>query len=182
MNTSDMIADVSLFGWKQYGATVITWIIVYFCMWKGVNSSSYVVWVTVPLPVFFILVMVIKGMTLPGRDLGLRMYLQGHNAADEPPDFGEKLADIEMWAEACGQIFFSLGICMGTMTSYASFNPSDKPIIRDSFLICIVNATISFIAGFAVFSIVGTLILDGSPVSDKVASIGLAFVAYPAAI
>lgn len=64
-----------------------------------------------------------------------------------------------MWVEACGQIFFSLGICMGTMTSYASFNSKDKPIIGDSFLICCINACISFIAGFAVFSIVGTLIL-----------------------
>lgn len=87
-----------------------------------------------------------------------------------------------MWVEACGQIFFSLGICMGTMTSYASFNHRDKPIIGDSFLICIINATVSFVAGFAVFSIVGFLITRGSPVADKTASIGLAFVAYPAAI
>ena len=80
MNTSDVILDNNLFGWKQYAATLITWVVVYFCMWKGVNSSSYVVWVTVPLPIFFILVMVFKGLTLEGKDLGLRMYLKGHNA------------------------------------------------------------------------------------------------------
>lgn len=87
-----------------------------------------------------------------------------------------------MWADACGQIFFSLGICMGTMTSYSSFNPSNKPIIGDGFKIAFTNALISFFAGFACFSIVGYLIGQNSPVSDKVASIGLAFVAYPAAI
>ena len=87
-----------------------------------------------------------------------------------------------MWAEACGQIFFSLGICMGTMTSYSSFNPINKPIIGDGIKIALTNALISFIAGFACFSVVGYLVERDSPVSDKVASIGLAFVAYPAAI
>ena len=87
-----------------------------------------------------------------------------------------------MWGEACGQIFFSLGICMGSMTSYASFNPIDKPIIGDAFQIAFTNSGISFVAGFAVFSVVGYLIEIGSPVADKTASIGLAFIAYPAAI
>ncbi len=36
--------------------------------------------------------------------------------------------------------------------------------------------------GFAVFSTVGYLKGIGSPVSDKISSIGLAFIAYPAAI
>jgi len=71
---------------------------------------------------------------------------------------------------------------MGTMTSYSSFNDAKKPIIGDGFKIAFTNAGISFIAGFACFSTVGYLIGAGSPVSDKVSSIGLAFVAYPAAI
>ena len=68
------------------------------------------------------------------------------------------------------------------MTSYSSFNPVNKPIIGDGFKIAFTNALISFIAGFACFSIVGYLVGQNSPVSDKVSSIGLAFVAYPAAI
>ena len=71
---------------------------------------------------------------------------------------------------------------MGTMTSYSSFNDSKKPIIGDGFKIAFTNAGISFIAGFACFSTVGYLIGAGSPVSGEVSSIGLAFVAYPAAI
>ena len=87
-----------------------------------------------------------------------------------------------MWTDACGQIFFTLGICSGTMTSYGSFNPVNKPIIGDALKICIINAMISFFAGFACFSTVGFLIGQGSPVSEEVTSLGLAFVAYPAAI
>jgi hypothetical protein len=87
-----------------------------------------------------------------------------------------------MWAQACGQIFFSLGICMGTMTGYSSFNDVNKPIIGDGIKIALINSGISFFAGFAVFSVVGYLIGIDSPVSDETASVGLAFVAYPAAI
>ena len=182
MDTSTVIADTSVFGWEVYLATLAVWIIVYFIMWKGVNSSSYVVWVTVPLPIFFIFVMIMNGLTLENSDAGIRMYLKGYDAEGNPPDIGSKLSDGKMWAKACGQIFFSLGICMGTMTSYSSFNPVDKPIIGDGFKIAFINAGISFFAGFAVFSVVGYLIGIGSPVADKTASIGLAFVAYPAAI
>ena len=87
-----------------------------------------------------------------------------------------------MWAEACAQIFFSVGVCMGVMTSYASYNPVNKPIIGDSFRIAFYNSLLSFFAGFAVFSVVGYLKGIDSPVSSKTSSIGLAFIAYPAAI
>ena len=182
MDTSSVIADSTIFGWEVYLATLAVWIIVYFIMWKGVNSSSYVVWVTVPLPIFFIFVMIMNGLTLENADAGVRMYLKGYDQEGNPPDIGEKIKDGKMWAQACGQIFFSLGICMGTMTSYSSFNPIDKPIIGDGFKIAFINAGISFFAGFAVFSVVGYLVGIGSPVASETASIGLAFVAYPAAI
>jgi len=182
LDTTHSIVDESIFGWEVYLATLAVWIIVYFIIWKGVNSSSYVVWVTVPLPVFFIFVMVMNGLTLENADAGIRMYLKGYSADGTPPDIGEVMSNGKMWAQACGQIFFSLGICMGSMTSYSSFNPVDKPIIGDGFKIAFINSGISFMAGFAVFSVVGYLIGQGSPVGDKTASIGLAFIAYPAAI
>jgi len=182
LDTKNVVASTSVFGWEVYLATVAVWIIVYFIMWKGVNSSSYVVWVTVPLPVMFIFIMIFNGLALENSDLGVRMYLKGHDAGDNPPDIGEKLKDGKMWAQACGQIFFSLGICMGTMTSYSSYNDKFKPIIGDAFKIALTNSFISFCAGFAVFSVVGYLIGQNSPVANENQSIGLAFVAYPAAI
>jgi SNF family Na+-dependent transporter len=86
-----------------------------------------------------------------------------------------------MWADAVGQIFFSLGVCMGVMTSYASYNRKNKPIIRDVFVISFGNCLLSFFAGFAVFSVVGYLHGIDAPVKNNTSSSGLAFVAYPAA-
>jgi len=87
-----------------------------------------------------------------------------------------------MWTEACAQIFFSIGVCMGIMTSYASYNPESKPIIGPACQVAFGNSALSFFAGFAVFSTVGYLKGIGSPVSDKTSGMSLAFVAYPTAL
>lgn len=87
-----------------------------------------------------------------------------------------------MWSEACGQIFFSIGVCLGTMVSYASYQPKNAPVIFNSFAVSLGNCSFSFFAGFTVFSTVGYLIGINSPVATEVSSIGLAFIAYPAAI
>jgi SNF family Na+-dependent transporter len=158
-----------------------TWMITYFCVFKGVKSSSYVVWFTVPGPIVFIFIMVMNNLSLPNADAGIRMYLRGENADGtiDPP--GEKLANGQMWADAVGQIFFSLGVCMGVMTSYSSYNRKNKPIIRDVLIISFGNCGLSFFAGFAVFSVVGYLQYLDSPVKSNTSSSGLAFIAYPAA-
>ena len=73
-----MIASSSIFNWRVYAATLVVWLIDYFCIWKGVGSSSYVVWITVPLPCVFIIVMALNGLTLENADEGIRMYLKGY--------------------------------------------------------------------------------------------------------
>lgn len=101
---------------------------------------------------------------------------------EEAPNLKVKLQDAGMWSEACAQIFFTLSICIGVMVSYSSYNPVDAPIIANGFAVSLCNSGFSFFAGFAVFSTVGYLIGMNSPVQDKVSSIALAFVAYPAAV
>jgi SNF family Na+-dependent transporter len=161
---------------------LLTWIVTYFCVFKGVKSSSYVVWFTVPGPIVFIFIMVMNNLCLPNADAGIRMYLRGEDpATGEVAPASEKLGNGQMWADAVGQIFFSLGVCMGVMTSYSSYNRKNKPIIRDVMAISFGNCALSFFAGFAVFSVVGYLNGIGSPVRNNTSSSGLAFVAYPAA-
>lgn len=68
------------------------------------------------------------------------------------------------------------------MTSYGSYNEVKKPIILDSFIISCCNCGFSFIAGFAVWSIVGYLEKQGTLKETKTSSVGLAFITYPTAI
>jgi hypothetical protein len=71
---------------------------------------------------------------------------------------------------------------MGIMTSYGSYNPVKKPIVMDNMIISISNSMLSFIAGFAVWSVVGYLQAIDSMAKSKVSSLGLVFIAYPTAI
>ena len=187
-NTGDYVAggpdDEFRFSWWGLGGSLLTWFVVYWCVFKGVKSSSYVVWVTVPLPVLFVFLMVLRGLTLENSDEGIRMYLLGEGfPCEEGADctWKGKLLNPEIWTESCAQIFFSIGVCMGVMTSYASYNPVDKPIIGDACKVAFGNSLFSFFAGFAVFSVAGYLKHLNSPV-QQVTSISLAFISYPTAM
>lgn len=170
---------------------IVVWITIFICVCRGVKVSSKVVWITVPGPVLFIIIMVLNNMTLQGSDRGYRMYLKGTEISvdkatgevtESSPDFGMMISRAAMWSDACSQIFFSIGVCLGVMISYASYNPDNQPVISNSIYVAGGNSLFSFVAGFAVFGVVGYLNEIGSPVSDKVSSNGLAFIAYPAAI
>lgn len=119
----------------------------------------------------------IRGATLEGAGEGIKLYLTGEEGAN----YGEILSGSEIWSDACGQIFFTLGVAMGVMTSYGSYNPRDKPVITDNFVISISNSLVSFLSGFTVFSIIGYLRYNNNPVSSQVSSFGLAYIALPTA-
>lgn len=64
--------DSSQFSVNAFIAVLIVWVVIFLAVFKGVNSSSYIVWATVPLPVIFIIIMIIKGATLPGAGNGIK--------------------------------------------------------------------------------------------------------------
>jgi len=163
----------------MFAAAVFVWVFVYACVFKGVKSSSYVVYFTVPVPTILIIILMIRGLTLDGASNGVDMYIKGKNS---PLSVSEALDLPDIWIRATSQIFFSIGVCMGIMTSFGSYNPQDKPIIADSLIICFTNSFVSFMSGFAVFSVVGYLKHIGAQEDGTGGGTGLAFVAFPAAI
>lgn len=164
--------DPSQFSVPAFFATFFVWFACFLAVFKGVHSSSYIVWFTVPVPLIFIVVMMINNLTLEGAGNGIDKYLNGTPGMEIPST---------VWADAVGQIFFSIGVCMGIMTSYGSYNPVNKPIILDNMVICICNSSVSFISGFAVWAIVGYLEAKNNLAKSKTSSAGLAFIAFPTA-
>ena len=67
--------DDSQFSVYSLLAVAVVWISNFLAIFKGVKSSSYIVWITVPLPVILIITMVIKGAGLPGAGDGVKLYL-----------------------------------------------------------------------------------------------------------
>lgn len=85
--------------WNAFGSTFMVWIIIFLCVFKGVGSSSYIVWATVPLPVTFVLIMIINGSTLDGASDGIKKYFSG--GLDEDGKVMKTTAAMQ-WSDAAG--------------------------------------------------------------------------------
>jgi len=93
-NPTGEVGQETEFSWQIMLSLLLTWIVTYFCVFKGVKSSSYVVWVTVPGPIIFIFIMVMNNLCLPNADAGIRMYLRGEDpATGEVAPASEKLGN-----------------------------------------------------------------------------------------
>jgi len=163
--------------WTLVIASLFTWIFIYFSVAKGVNSVSYVVYVTVPVPILFLLVMMIKALTLDGSDDGISDYLT--------TDFA-RLEDAQLWLDATSQCFFSLSVCMGVMTAYSSFNQSGS-VALDEKVVALADVSIAFISGFCIYGVLGHLNQRSAEVGDDInysskASTSLVFEVFPAVL
>jgi NSS family neurotransmitter:Na+ symporter len=161
--------------WPIVIGLAIVWLAIYLSLFKGLKALSKIVFYTVITPWVILVIMVIRGLTLPGAIEGLKFYLT--------PNFSI-LLNARVWLAAYGQIFFTLSLAMGTMIVYSSYLPRKSDIANNSFIVSLANCGTSFFAGFAVFSILGYLAQAmgvGVPEVTK-SGFGLAFITYPTAI
>lgn len=156
-------------------ALLFIWTSIYLILYKGVKSIGKVVLITVPLPTILLLILTIRGLTLYGAGNGLEFYLA--------PDFS-KIASPTVWLSAYAQIFFSLSLAQGIMITYASFLEKGSDIANNAFITALADGGTAFLAGFAVFSVLGFLAYQTGLPMEEIArgGIGLAFITYPTAI
>ena len=158
----------------------VAWLAMYFCIFRGVRLVSKIVWLTVPLPWLMLLVLTVRGLTLPGSMKGLAYYLN--------PVWSE-LAKPTTWQFAFGQAFFSLSLAFGVMITYASFLHRRSDINNNAAIIGLADFGTSFIAGLAIFATLGAMAYITQQ-AGKTVSVqevvgegpGLAFVVFPYAL
>uniref|UniRef100_A0A4W6FAN7 Transporter n=1 Tax=Lates calcarifer TaxID=8187 RepID=A0A4W6FAN7_LATCA len=169
------IEEVGRIRWDLAGCLLLSWIICYFCIWKGVKTSGKIVYFTATFPYVMLVALLIRGLTLPGAEDGIRFYLS--------PDH-TRLADPQVWMDAGSQILFSYAVCSGCLPALGSYNKYNNNCYKDTFALCTLNSLTSFVAGFAVFSVLGfmshELGVDIAVVAES--GPGLAFIAYPQAV
>ena len=155
---------------------LIVWAIVAFIMYKGVRRGIEVVCrVTLPILMLLIVLLVIRGITLPGAVDGLNYLFQPDWSALKKPS---------VWVAAYGQIFFSLSIGFAIMVSYASYLPKKTDVVNSACITATANHGFEVFTAIGIFGIVGFMAgQQGVDVAEVAGGgVGLAFMTFPTAI
>ena len=129
--------------WWPMIAVGTIWTLTILLLWRGTETIEKGVRVFVPLMWLFMIVLIVRGLTLPGGVDGV-LYLFTPNM--------DGIADVRIWQGAFAQMFFSLSLGLGTMTAYASYLPKDADNVNNSLLVSFLNCGFEYIAGVAIFS------------------------------
>jgi len=160
------------------------WVICYRDIRHGIERASKLF-----MPVLFALTLILVFWTM-SLD-GAWGAITGHYLSADwskinifAADSQARAAAGKVWSAAFGQIFFTLSVGFGIMITYASYLPAKSNLTRNALITSITNCLYSFIAGFAVFGIVGFMATSRGLPFDQVIKGGpqLAFVVYPKAI
>jgi len=154
---------------------LLAWAIVYFTIFKGTSSSGVMSYFTAMFPYVVIGILLVKGLTLEGAGDGIIFYLKPNVT---------KLLEPKVWMDAGSQVCFSYVICFAVLITVSSYNDFNKDTFKHAAQISIACSATSFLAGFAVFAVLGNMAHALNVEVSKVVSSGpgLTFLAYPSAL
>ncbi|XP_033102793.1 sodium- and chloride-dependent taurine transporter-like isoform X2 [Anneissia japonica] len=175
IHLSDGFGDPAGLNWPMVGCLALAWVIIYFCIWKGVKSTGKVVYFTATFPYILLTILLVRSVTLEGAGVGLEFYLKPNMTS---------LKESQVWMDAATQTFYSYSIGVGTWCALSSFNKFNHNFWRDCVLFAFVNSGTSIYAGIVIFSVIGFMSVTQNIPVDEVARSGpgLAFVVYPEGI
>jgi NSS family neurotransmitter:Na+ symporter len=123
------------------------------CLFVIVAITTYVIsrgvragierWAKMLMPVLLVLIVLLalRAVTLPGASTGLSFYLK--------PDFSKLNTTVIFFA--LGQAFFSLGLGVGTMITYASYLSKKDNLVTSAGWVSFSDTLIAFFAGIIIF-------------------------------
>ncbi|KAK3926811.1 Sodium- and chloride-dependent glycine transporter 2 [Frankliniella fusca] len=163
------------FHWLMCLYLFLSWIVLYACLARGVQSSGKAAYFTTIFPIVLLTILLCRGATLPGAYEGVAYYITPR---------WETLLNAAVWGDAASQVFYSFGIGCGSLITLSSYSKFTNNCHTDALIVSVTNLGTAVFAGFAVFTVMGFLAnQQGVAVTDVVDSgPGLAFIVYPEAI
>lgn len=114
----------------------------YIILLKGiVDGIERSVKYLMPLLFIFLIIMVVRNITLPGAAEGIKFYLM--------PDFSKITK--ELFIFVLGQVFFALSLGFGVLITLSSYLDKNENLIKTATITGVLNTIIALLAGFMIF-------------------------------
>lgn len=114
----------------------------YIILVKGVmDGIERSVQYLMPILFIFLLVMIVRNVTLPGAMEGIKFYLV--------PDFSK--INKELFIFVLGQVFFALSLGFGVLITLSSYLDKKENLVKTATITGVVNTLIALAAGFMIF-------------------------------
>lgn len=146
LNISPSIKDAGGIHTGQALCLLLSWMITYLFVVRGVKSTGKVVYFTATFPYVVLFIYLIRGVTLHGAINGVKYMFT--------PKM-EQLANPTTWINAATQIFFSLGLGFGSLIAFSSYNQYHNNFERQAVAVSVINSGTSIFASIVTFSIYG---------------------------
>ncbi len=117
---------------------VLTLLVVVGGVQRGIERWAKIL---MPLLLVLMIVVIVRGLLLPGSGEGLRWLLM--------PDFSK--LNIQVVLDAMAQAFFSLSLGMGTMLTYGSYLSKKQDILHCGVWVVFFDTFIAILAGLMIF-------------------------------
>ncbi len=137
--------------WEPLFWHIIFMSLTIFIIVKGVKGGIEK-WskIMMPMIVIILILLVIRGLTLPGGMKGIEFL------------FSPKFSDLtpQSIVLALGHSFFTISLGMGTMITYGSYLGRDQNLLKSGIIVIGVDTAIALLAGIAIFTAVFALGAD----------------------
>jgi solute carrier family 6 GABA transporter-like protein 1 len=158
---------------ETVGWCAFTWFVTWLCSFRGVGLTGRVIYITMFLPLVMIIILIGRGASLPNAGQGIKLYFGTWRT--------EALSTPQIWDDAFGQIFFSIGVGFGYFTSWASYCSQHSNAVQDTLIIALSNSLVEVVAAFSVFGVIGFLGMHPET-SGTLSTFVVGFYTYPEAL
>jgi NSS family neurotransmitter:Na+ symporter len=154
--------------WLPMGGVLFVWLLNGLLVSKGTKTIEAAVKIFVPLMWVTMIVLIVRGVTLPGGTDGVSYLFS--------PDLSV-LGRMDVWKGAMSQMFFTLSLGFGVMTAYASYLPKKSDHSHNALTTSLLNCGFEWIAGVAIFSMLFAL-----SIQPKASTLSMMFFIVPQGI
>nr|XP_027209750.1 sodium-dependent proline transporter-like [Penaeus vannamei] len=134
--------------WPQSFAALLVWVIVFLALFCGVKVLGKVMWVTAGTSLVLLIVMFLRGVTLPCAWGGIRHLVQFDS---------HSLLDYNTWGFASANILYTYFFGFGIYTTLGSFSHFRHSFLRDVLAVSAASFAMEILSAMAVWSVLGYL-------------------------